>query len=406
MRAPGARVCASPERNTPSAAAMSITIVRHDLAWKDGVEAFNARMRGGGSKYGFYVDPTPTWIPKTRDAQPVWREFFLAVEEDAAGAGSPAVRGGYALKPQRWWIDGDVKMVTDWQGPFSEGAVSNRYGALGLRMLRDMLKKQPLLYSWGHGGEEQAIVQLLGKMQWTLHPTPFLFRVVRPFHFARKNRYLREEPRKRVALDALAWTGLASIGGRALHAALRVRSGKVFRARADVVDSFGPWADELWERGRGDYAALAVRDAEAMNTLLPPGERQREWSEQIRLRVRDRGGRDLGWIVVCERAMEDHHRFGTLRVGTLVDYFAPVENAGEVVHAGFSFLRARGAELVIANQSDPRWIRALEDNAFLAVPARRLFCAAPPLVEALAPFERTKERLFLTNMDGHGPMGL
>jgi hypothetical protein len=379
---------------------MAITIVPHEVSWKDGVEAFNARMREGGSKYGFYVDPTPGWIPKRSESQPVWREFWLAIEDGTE------VRGGYALKPQLWWIRGETKTVTDWQGPFSEGAISNRYGALGLRMLRDMLKKQPLLYSWGHGGEEQAIVQLLEKLQWKLHPTPLLFRIVRPAHFARKNAYLRGDAWKRALLDAAALTGIASLGGRALHAALRIKSGKRFSARAELVPELGAWADAIWDRAKHDYAALAVRDARAMNTLLPPGERQYEWSEQLRLRVRARDGGDLGWAIVSVRTMEDHHRYGTLRVGTLVDYLAPVESAGEVVHAAFQFLGERGAEIVIANQSDPRWIRALGDNGFIAVEGRRLFCAAPPLVEALGDWEDTKERLFLTNMDGHGPMGL
>ncbi|MDQ3032015.1 MAG: hypothetical protein M3Y87_06335 [Myxococcota bacterium] len=379
---------------------MAITIVSHEISWKDRVDAFNHRMRAGGSKYGFYVDPEPTWIPKRSDEQRVWREYFLAIED------GKDVRGGYALKPQHWWVRGELVTVTDWQGPFSEGAISNRYGALGLRMLRDMLKKQPLLYSWGHGGEDQAIVQLLEKLQWRLHPTPFLFRVLRPFHFARKNKYLREDPKKRLALDALAFSGLASVGGRAVAAALRIKSRRRFTAKAEIVPSFGAWADEIWDRGKDDYAALAVRDAAAMNTLAPPGERQREWSELLRLRVRDREGRDLGWALLCDRQMEDHHRYGSLRVGTLVDYFAPVASAGEVVHAALEVLRERGAEIVIANQSDPRWIRALEDNAFLRVEGKRLFCAAPPLVEALEPWDDTKERLFLTNMDGHGPMGL
>jgi hypothetical protein len=379
---------------------MAISIVAHEMSFKEGVLGFNARMRAGGSKFGFYVDPEPTWIPKRDSGQRVWREYYLAIEDGRD------VRGGYALKPQQWWINGQLRTVTDWQGPFSEGAISNRYGALGLRMLRDMLKKQPLLYSWGHGGEDQAIVQLLEKLQWQLHPTPFLFRVVRPFHFVRNNRYLREDAKKRAALDILAFTGLASMGGRLVNAALRIKSGRRFTARAELVPEFGTWADAIWERAKHDYAALAVRDASAMNTLLPPGEKQHEWSEQLRLRVRGSNGQDLGWAIVCSRKMEDHHRFGSLHVGTLVDYVAPVEHAGEVVHAGFDFLRARGAELVIANQSDPRWIRAFEDNAFLRVEGRRLFCAAPPLMEAFGSWTSTKDRLFLTNMDGHGPMGL
>ncbi len=379
---------------------MTITIVPHQEAHKDLVEAFNQRMGDGGSKYGFYVDPTPRWIPKRQADQPVWREFYLAIED------GKDVRGGYALKPQEWWIHGAKHTVTDWQGPFSEGAISNHYGALGMRLLRDMLKKQPLLYSWGHGGDEEKVVLLLKKLQWLLHPTPFLFRIVRPFSFARKNRYLREDPRKRALLDALAFTGLASIGGRVMSAALRIKSGKRFTSRAEVVPELGEWADAIWETAKNDYAALAVRDARAMNTLVPRGETMYEWSEQIRLRIRDQRGDDLGWAIVSIRDMENHHRFGTLRIGTLVDYFAPVANAGSVIHAAFEWLRGARAELVIANQSDPRWLRALSDNAFMRIEDRRLFCAAPPLVEALSPWDETKKRLFLTNMDGHGPMGL
>lgn len=379
---------------------MAITIVPHEESWKPRVEAFNARMRAGGSSFGFYVDPKPTWLAKRADDQPVWREYWLAIE-DAAD-----VRGGYALKPQAWWIQGRQQLVADWQGPVSEGAYDKRYGALGLRMMRDMLKRHPLLYSWGHGGDDAAIVKLLEALKWTLHRTPFLLRVVRPAHFARKNRYLREDPRKRLALDVAAFTGAASIGGRALHAALRLRSLARFTSEAEVVPSFGVWADELWHRAKDDYSAIAVRDARAMSTLVPEGERQHEWSELVRLRVWGANGHTLGWALVSIRDMQSHPQFGDCRVGSVVDYLAPVAHAGEVIHAAFDHLARLGAELVIANQSDPRWVRAFEDNGFVRIEGRRIFCAAPPLVEALAPFDETKERLFLSNMDGHGPHGL
>lgn len=382
-----------------SIAEMRINIVPHDASWHDAVLSFNARMRAGGSSYGFYVNPAP-WIPKRDESQPVWREYYLVVEE------GKEVRGAYALKPQDWWVRGAIRTVTDWQGPFSEGAVSNRYGALGLRMLRDMTKKQPLLYSWGHGGEDASLFKLLKGMGWLLHPTPLLFHVVRPGAFARKNGVLRADPRKRVLLDALAYSGLASIGGRMMNAALRLRSLQRFDGRAEVVPEFGSWTDALWERAKHDYAAIAVRDSRAMNTLLPPGEQHYEWSEQIRLRVRDRAGKDIGFAIVCVRKMESHARFGDLVVGTVVDALAPVARAGDVVHAASEWLARAGAELVIANQSDPRWIAAFERNAFLRWERGRFFCAAPPLVQALAPWEDTRERLFLTNMDGHGPMGL
>ena len=58
--------------------------------------------------------------------------------------------------------------MTDWQGPFSEGAVSPRHGPVALRMLRDAVKRRPLLYSWGHGGHDESIVKLLKGLGWLL----------------------------------------------------------------------------------------------------------------------------------------------------------------------------------------------------------------------------------------------
>ncbi|AKF07174.1 hypothetical protein [Sandaracinus amylolyticus] len=384
---------------------MSIAIVPHAERWKDAVEAFNRRMRLGGSRWGWYVEPVPAWIAKQRADQPVWMEYWLAVE------GDDQVRGGYGLKPQEWRVRGRSLVITDWQGPVSEGAISRKYNSLGLRLVRDMLKKRPLLYSWGHGSDEEPIVQMLRRMGWLMHPTPFALHVVDAYRFLRLNRQLRGTPERRLFLDGLAFTGLGNAALSALQWASSRRSAPVGRPRrkpqVDVVeiDSFGSWADELWHRVKDEYAALAVRDAASLNLLMPPGWTSPEWSPQTRLRV-DRGGRTIGWIAVSARQMRDDPRFGELHVGTLVDYFAHPDDAADVVSAGLDHLKARGVDIVIANQSHPAWLRALEEQGFVLVPHRRLFAGSPPLREALAPFEETRNGLFLTNMDGHGPMGL
>ena len=203
---------------------MATAIVPHSVERKPLVEAFNAQLRAADSPWGFYVDPTPAWIPKARPDQPVWRELHLAIEQ----AGQPDERcvGAYGLKPQVWRLHGQEHVVADWQGPVSLGAIDNRYAALGLRLLRDMKKKQPLLYSWGHGGDGEPIVQLLTKMGWRLYATPFVFRVCNPSAFLRKNAYLRKDPRRALGQDVLAATGLGKLGFTALHAGLRLRSGK------------------------------------------------------------------------------------------------------------------------------------------------------------------------------------
>jgi hypothetical protein len=379
---------------------MPIAVQPHAERWKDAVEDFNRRMRVGGSRWGWYVDPIPTWIPKKSQEQRVWREYWLAVEDGSV------VRGGFALKPQEWRIHGRPAWVTDWQGPVSEGAISRTYASLGLRLVRDMLKRRPLLYSWGHGSDEEPIVRMLRRMGWLMHGTPFALRVLDARRFLRRNAYLRGTPERRLVLDALALSGLGGIGLAALHRGVQLASRRTPRAvSSEVVDAFGGWADELWERASGSYLALGVRDAATLNLLMPPGWDPPEWASPTRLRVAHQG-RNLGWIVVSAARMRGDARFGELHVGTLVDYFAHPDDAGEVIAAGLAHLREVGVDIVIANQSHPVWLRALEASGFLLVPNRRLFAASPPLRDALAPFERTREGLFLTNMDGHGPMGL
>lgn len=376
---------------------MAIKIVAHGDDKRDLVEVFNRRMRDAGSPWGFYVEPVPRWIPKQTERQSAWRELYLAMEDERA------VVGGFALKPQRWIVHGEERTITDWQGPFSLGAIDARYAALGLRMVRDMMKRRPLLYSWGHGGNEEPMVQMLKRLGWLLHETPLLVRVVRPFQFLRKNGHLRAEPIKAFAQDMLAFTGAGSVGLHAMHKALRLRSLKRLSASVEVVGSFGGWADELWDRCKGRYDAIAVRDAASMNTLVPQDHTTDEWPAPTRLRVA-RGGRVIGFAVTVERRTRGDRRFGDLRVGMIADCFGLPEDAGAIVHAAFDHLRDAGADVVVANQAHPGWIAAFADSGFLVLPGRRLFCAAPELERTLAPFEQTRRGLFVSNLDGHGPI--
>lgn len=373
---------------------MAIRIVPHESRWTDAVHAFNLRMREGRSPWGFYPHPECEWLPRRPDST-VWREFHLAVEDDQL------VRGGYALKPQRWLIRGSAETVTDWQGPFSEGAYDAKFAALGLRMVRDMLKKRPLLYSWGHGGEEEPLVQMLRKMGWLMHETPLCVRVARPFRFLREARYLRRSRSRRVALDAAAFTGLGSAGVRVLALATRLRNPGRIDGIADIVEEFGPWADEVWAACKDDYLAIAIRDSATMNTLLP----RVGWPPVIRLAVRV-DDRIAGWAVVMDTAMKDDRRFGDLRVGSIVDCLARPADAGAVVGAAWRFLRARGVDVVVSNQADPRWIRGFAQNGFAVVPRKRIFAASPELAQKVGDMGEAANALHLTNLDGHGPMAL
>ncbi len=370
---------------------MPIRVVPHAREHTPAVEAFNARMAERGSPYGFYPEPEPDWVPP-RPGQSTWREYLLAID-DADGS----VRGAFALKPHVWLVNGAEHVVTDWQGPFSEGAVDPRYSALGLRLLREMLKRRPALYSWGHGGNEQPIVELLGKMGWVMHPTPLCLRVCKPFRFLRHNAYLRRRRSRRLLLDLLAWTGVGSVGVRLLQAARRGRSRAA--AVALEVPDFGPWADELWTRCRGAYRAIALRDRATMNALTPAG----KWPPVVRLKV-ERAGGVVGWALVMDTQMRGDHRYGDLRVGSIVDCFADPADAAAVVQAASRFLERRGVDLIASNQAHPDWVEGFRRSGYVVLPDKRLFAPSPALRELLDPFDATAAGLHLTNMDGHGPM--
>lgn len=373
---------------------MPIKVVPHAAEWQDAVLAFNDRMAAGGSPWGFYPEFVPDWIPHSEGAD-VWREYHLAVEDDST------VRAGYALKPQIWRVKGRDEWVTDWQGPFTEGAVNSKYGTLGLRMIRDMLKKYPFLYSLGHGGDDEPLVQLLRSLGWTLHGTPFCLRVLRPYRFLRHNQYLRRSGAKRAVLDTLAYTGLGSMGVRALHAGIAARSGQVgVTYDVTVVESFAAWTDEIWESAAGDYSCVARRDSRMMNRLLP----KHGWPGGVRLKITD-AGKAIGWAVVHDKKMNGDPRFGDLRVGLVTDVFGPVSAAAGIVRAAHNYLATQGVDLVCSNQAHPSWIAGFRKNGYIVLEDRRLFAISPQFRELLEPFETTIQSLHLTNLDGHGPHG-
>ena len=370
---------------------MSIRVVPHCEELREAVESFNSRMRAGGSPWGFYVDPEPNWIPK-RPGQNVWREYHVAVDEQQA------VHGGFTLKPQDWRIRGETKIVTDWQGPVSEGGVNPEHASLAIRLVREMISKRPALFSWGHGGNDQPLVQMLGKMSWLMHETPFCLLVLKPTRFLRLNAYLRTSAIRRAALNLLAYCGAGFVGIRLLHALLRLKARRRFGATALEVTEFGSWADDLWERCKDRYAAIAVRDSASMNVLAPVG----GWPKVIRLKV-ERSGNAIGWALVMDTRMHGDARFGGLRVGSIVDCLADPADAGDVVSAATAFLRRREVDIIVSNQAHPGWICGFAENGYLVLPRRRLFVASPELQRMLEPFADTARGLHLTNMDGHGP---
>ncbi len=377
---------------------MAIRIVPHAPEWKERVETFNRTLREAGSKWGFYVDAQPTWLAQQEADQPVHRSYWLAIEDDTR------VVAAFGLKPQAFWINGQRRVVTDWQGPVSLGAVDKKYSALGIRLMREMLKMHPLLFSWGHGGLDEPMIQMLVKMGWHLSHSPIALRILQPKRVFAGFPSLWRDSKKKLAAQALAHSGLAGFGVRLLE--LAQAPAQLLRRDDDldvqVVANLDSIADEVWQAAQRDYGAVAERDKRSMRLLLPERD-QAEWKNPTRLVIRRRGA-IVGWAALLITDMNNDARFGNLRVATLVDYFARARDATSVVAAVTRYAKTRGADLVVANQTHPLWLQAMSQNGFFLVPHKRAFAVSPKLREALA--DCLPADLFLTNLDGHGPMGL
>lgn len=368
-----------------------LSVVPFTAEWRAAVREFNRRLTAGGldPELRFPEEPKAEF-PATAEA-PLRQEFFLAVEEGVA-------RGGYFLTFEPWSVAGQACVVANYRLPLSEGLVDPAWRGVSLVLLRDALKRSPLLYCLGMGGYDRPLPRSLQALKWPMFTTPFFFHAVRPVRVLRNLSGLRGSRWRRLLLDLAALSG-AGWAGLKLAQGWRRRGGEG-AWRAELAPAFGAWADALWGELNNTYQALAVRRAEILNLRYPPAD-----PRFLRLRVDGPAG-PLGWAVLLATQMRGHKHFGNLRVGTLVDGLARPEQAGSVVGAAFEELRRREVDLIVTNQTHAAWRRALRRAGFLEGPSNRIFAASPALAARLAPWETYPDQAHLTRGDGAGPIHL
>ncbi len=362
---------------------MGIAIAAYTADRVDAVRAFNARLAAvnGFARFRLPEQALPE-LPPGPD-RPIFQEHFLALENGD-------VRGGYILRHQQFSFAGSVKPVAHYRLPLSEGVANKAYAGVAVQMLRSALERQPLLFALGMGGLDRPLPRMLKAAGWSLVPVPFYFYVAHPRAFLRNIRPLRASPPWRAAADLAAFTRL---GWAAIRTAHIIRTRRAKRPPAEVIPEFGAAEDELWKRCAPRYALCAVRDSRALNLLYPPDD-----ARFIRLRVSNRG-----WALLLDTRMQGDHYFGDLRVGTLVDGMAEPEHAAEVVAAAAAFLRDRGVDLIVSNQSHTAWCAALARAGFLRGPSNFVFAVSRQLAAA---FSSRFSEAHVNRGDGDGPIHL
>src|SRR4051794_10126358 len=125
---------------------MAIAIQPFTPQWIPAVAAFNQRLAGGGipPEFQFPESDVPAWLPKLPGRR-IYQEFHLATDDRA-------IRGAYILKFQDFFVGGRTLPIAYYHLPISEGIVNRSYSTVGVQMIRNALKTQPLLFCLGMGG--------------------------------------------------------------------------------------------------------------------------------------------------------------------------------------------------------------------------------------------------------------
>ena len=354
------------------------------------VREFNKRISEGRIPYRFPESPVPRWLPR-RDPIPLYQECFVAQEE------GKTVRGGYVLKHQPFACRGEVSMIADYQLPISEGTVDSRYALVGLLMLKDALKREPLMFALGIGGYQESLTRMLKAMKWPTVSCPFFFKVIHPFRFLREIAFLRKKRFMVIALDLLAFSGLGWLLIKSIQSVRQLGRSVEAAIRMEEADGFSSWSDEIWKQVKDRYAFVGMRDATILNTLYPITDSR---FRRIKVLRRDKV---IGWAVVLNTKMENDHYFGSLRVGSVVDCLAEEGEESYVVTMATRFLERLGVDIIVTNQLHRAWCQAFLRHGYLAGPSNYIFAVSPPLAKKLHPFDIVVSNAHVTRGDGDGP---
>ena len=376
---------------------MAIVIQPYRPEHEPAVAEFNQRLRQAGEDQNmvFYRWAEPRWLPRSAESR-IYNEFFVAVD-------GGIVRGGYALKSQEFFFpDGQIRSITYYHHPLSEGIVNKAHAIVGTLLLRDAIQRTPLLYCLGMGGYDRPLPQMLVRLGWAHCLVPFFFRVLNPSRFLRNMQTLRSSPMRRSLMDLAAYSGAGWMGSKLFQGYRALGAPRSPAAECCEVASFeesdaATSMQSLWERARQACSFAAVRDGEALRTLYP--------ATQTRLTriVMKRNGAAIGWAVVGERRKDA--KYGDMRVGSVVDCFALPGELFSVVRGATETLERQGFDLILSNQSHQAWAEAFKAAGYLSGPSNFIFAASKKLAQLLAPFEEVRPRMHLTRADGDGLPG-
>lgn len=372
---------------------MAIKIVAYTEENTPQVVEFNARLRQQGVRFQFPESPQPTWLPPG-ESRVIYQVLYLAID------GGRAVRGGYILKSQPFSVDGKIRTIGNYQLPLSEGIINRAYGSVGLLMLGDALQRQPLLYCLGMGGLDRPLPRMLKTMGWSTSLVPFYFRVNQADGFLRNISYLRMSRMRRLALDFLAFSGLGQLVIRGWQGKSPDHTVHRDSYSLEAVAKFDAWADDIWHEVHQNYDLIAVRDSVSLQRLFPEDD-----DRFLRLKICE-NNRPVGWVIGMDTQLKAHRQFGNMRLGSIVDCLSLGGHETACLDQATGYLRQRGVDLIVSNQSHPAWQAGLAASGMKEGPSNFGLALSPGLVQYIESSTVAQPPLHFNRGDGDGPINL
>jgi hypothetical protein len=366
---------------------MPLQFVRFEQTHIPAVEAFNRRMIDGHADCDFLLPITPETRSAASDGPIRWTRYVVLDGDE--------VRGGVLGMDQSGWVNGHSVRALNFQSPLSEGIVNPRYSIVAMQMVKFMQKQSEAVFMVGMGSADRPLPKLLTALGWSVRPVPFLFRVHHAGNFLSELRLLRTSPMKRIAAQTARVTGLGAVGLAVMQRRSNPGAGTIRQ-----VSAWGDWADDIWQRCRGNCSFAVQRDRQTLESLYP--------TSDLRTKIFfvERESKPVGWSVCFNAALENHRHFGSLRVGAILDCMAEPDSMALTATLVDREMASQDADLVVVNHSHAEWVRTFRSAGFLTGPSNYMLAISKRLTEMVRLGQRGEELMHVTRGDGDGRIHL
>jgi len=348
---------------------------------------FNQRLRTGNAASEFLL-PTAVKAIHIPSSDPIQWTSHVVLDGDF-------VRGGLLAMEQPGWLNGQPTRALNFQSPLSEGIVNPKYSIVAMQMVKFMQKQADAVFMVGMGAIDRPLPKLLIASGWSVRPVPFFFRVSRAGKFLNELQMLRTSSIKRIGARVARYSGLGALALLVKQHPKTVTDGTIRQ-----VAEWGDWANDIWEACRGNCSFAVARDRYTLESLYPVSDRR------TKILLIERGGQPVGWSVCFNAQQLNHHHFGNLQVGSILDCLALPDAMTSTAILTDRELAGQGADLVLVNHSHADWTEAFRRAGFLSGPSNYMLAMPKKLTETVRSTLGGEDHIHVTRGDGDGRIHL